>query len=111
MLGIESLKTVAKFGIELGEKAADALADGKVSATEAFGFLPTLMAIPGILAQKDDVVAEFKDLTSEERSELNAFIAAEFDIANDALESKIEKGLSAVVAILDLVSAFQNPAA
>lgn len=111
MIGIENLKAVAKFGIELGEKAADALADGKITASEAFGFLPTLMAIPDILSRKDAIVAEFKDLSGDERYELNAFIQAEFDIANDALENKIEKGLNAVVAVLDLVSAFQKPAA
>lgn len=110
-VGIENLKKVAKFGIDLGEKTASVFEDGKVSTMEAFGFLPVLMDIPGIIEKKDDIIAEFKDLSTEERTELNAFIQAEFDIADDALETKIEKGLTAVVAILDLMSAFQKPAA
>lgn len=110
-IGISQLKTVAKFGIDLGEQASSALADNKISAQEAFGFLPVLMGIPGIIQQKDQIVAEFKDLDNVERLELNQYIHQEFDIANDELENKIEKGLNAVVAVLDLVSAFQKPAA
>lgn len=111
MLGIENLKVVAKFGIDLGEKAASVLADGKMTGNEVFELLPVLMSIPGILQKKDAIVAEFKDLSTDERAELNAFIQLEFDIPNDQLETKIEKGLTAVVAVLDLVTAFQKPAA
>lgn len=110
-IGIENLKTVAKFGIDLGENISAALADSKITLSEAVSLLPTVMSLPGIIEKKADIVAEFKDLDSAERSELNAYIAAEFDIADDELENKIEKGLSAVVAVLDLVSAFQKPAA
>lgn len=111
MLGIENLKNVAKFGIELGEKTASILEDGKVSALEALGYLPVLLAVPGIIEHKDDIIAEFKDLSKDERDELNEFIQDEFDIADDELELKIEKSLTAAVAILDLISAFKKPAA
>lgn len=110
-LGIDNLKVVAKFGIDLGEKAAAILADGKMQGAEVFELLPVLMAIPGILQKKTEIVAEFKDMTTDERTQLNSYIQEEFDIPNDQLEMKIEKGLTAVVAILDLVTAFQKPAA
>ena len=111
MLGIEHLKTVAKFGIDLGEKTASILEDGKVSAMEALGYLPVLLSVPGIIEHKDDIVNEFKDLSDAERTELNLYIQEDFDIADDDLEVKIEKSLAAAVAILDLVSAFKKPAA
>lgn len=110
MLGIENLKVVAKFGITLGEDVAKVLADGKITALEGLGLLPDLMGISGILENKDAIVSEFKDLTSEERAELNTYIAGEFDIANDVLELKIEKSIAAAVAVLDLVSAFKTAA-
>lgn len=111
MIGIENLKLVAKTGIDLGEKAAQVFADGKVTLPEGLEFLPVLMGVPGILEKKAEIVAEFKDLDGAERTELNNYIQAEFDIANDELENKIEKALTAVVAVLDLVTAFQKPAA
>lgn len=111
MLGIENLKVVAKFGIDLGEKAASVLQDGKMTGAEVFELLPALMGIPGIISKKHEIAAEFKDLTSEERTQLNNYIAVEFDIPNDQLENKIEKGLAAVISILDLISAFQKPEA
>lgn len=110
-MGIDQLKIVAKFGIDLGEAFAAALADKKITLQEALGFLPTVMALPGILQAKDQIVAEFKDLDMAEREELNKYIQTEFDIANDQLENKIEKGLIAAVAVLDLIEAFQKPAA
>ena len=109
MLGIENLKLVAKFGITLGQDAARILADGKVTAIEGLSLLPDLMGISGILSAKDDIAAEFKDLDTAERAELNAYIASEFDLANDVLEAKIEKSIAAAISILDLVSVFKAP--
>lgn len=110
MLGIENLKKVALFGITLGSDVAKVLADGKVSVLEGFSLLPDLMGITGIIQSAPDIKAEFADLTSEERAELNAYIQGTFDIEDDVLENKIEKGIAAAIAVLDLVSAFK-PAA
>lgn len=109
-LGIENLKMVAKFGIQLGEDASKVLADGKVTAMEGLSLLPDLMGISGILENKQAIADEFKDLTSDERAELNKYIAEEFDIADDVLEIKIEKSIAAAVAVLDLVSVFKAAA-
>ena len=107
----ENLKVVAKFGIDLGENVAKALEDGKFSGAEVFGFLPILMSVPGILEKKDAIKSEWAGRTSESMAELNAYIQSEFSLPNPATEAKIEKSLSAIVAILDLVSEFQKPAA
>ena len=106
--GIENLTKVVEFGAKLGEGAANIFEDGKVELGEAAALLPTLMEIPGILANKDKIKDEAKDLSDEERAQLKEIFAGEFDPADDSLENKIEKSINAAVAVLDLIDAFKK---
>lgn len=106
--GIENLKKVVQFGAKLGEGVADILEDGKVELGEAAALLPTLMEVPGILANKDKIKQEAADLSDEERAELKEVFATEFDPADDSLENKVEKSINAAVAVLDLIDAFKK---
>ena len=108
--GVENLKKVVQFGAKLGEGVADILEDGKVELGEAAALLPTLMEVPGILANKDKIKQEAADLSDAERAELKEAFATEFDPADDALEDKVEKSINAAVAVLDLIDAFKKPA-
>ena len=108
--GVENLKKVVQFGAKLGEGVADILEDGKVELGEAAALLPTLMEVPGILANKDKIKQEAADLSDDERAELKEVFATEFDPADDALEDKVEKSINAAVAVLDLIDAFKKPA-
>lgn len=108
--GIENLKKVVQFGAKLGEGVADILEDGKVELGEAAALLPTLMEVPGILANKDKIKQEAADLSDDERAELKEVFATEFDPADDSLENKVEKSINAAVAVLDLIDAFKKPA-
>lgn len=106
--GIENLKKVVQFGAKLGEGVADILEDGKVELGEAAALLPTLMEVPGILANKDKIKQEAADLSDDERAELKEVFATEFDPADDSLENKVEKSINAAVAVLDLIDAFKK---
>ena len=108
--GIENLTKVVQFGAKLGEGVADILEDGKVELGEAAALLPTLMEVPGILANKDKIKQEAADLSDEERAELKEVFATEFDPADDSLENKVEKSINAAVAVLDLIDAFKKAA-
>lgn len=106
--GVENLKKVVQFGAKLGEGVANILEDGKVELGEAAALLPTLMEVPGILANKDKIKQEAADLSDDERAELKEVFATEFDPADDALEDKVEKSINAAVAVLDLIDAFKK---
>lgn len=108
--GIENLTKVVEFGAKLGEGAANIFEDGKVELGEAAALLPTLMEVPGILANKDKIKQEAADLSDDERAELKEVFATEFDPADDSLENKVEKSINAAVAVLDLIDAFKKPA-
>lgn len=106
--GIENLTKVVEFGAKLGEGAANIFEDGKVELGEAAALLPTLMEVPGILANKDKIKEEVNDLSDAERAQLKEIFAGEFDPADDSLENKIEKSINAAVAVLDLIDAFKK---
>lgn len=113
MLGIENLKKLIKLALSLTEQISTALADGKITTMELFGFLPELAQIPGVVKSWADISAELKDLTPEERQELLEYINEEFDIPNDQLESFIENALMNAVSLISLVEQFKtlkNPA-
>lgn len=110
-MAISNLKKIASFGITLGGNVAKILQDGKVTLAEGLSLLPDLLQISDIVASIPAIKEEFKAMTSEDRAELNSYIAENFDIDNDVLEAKIEKAVAAALAILDLVSAFKAPEA
>lgn len=108
MLGIENLKKAGKFGVSLGMQFEEATADEKFTWTDLFGFFDELIQIPGIVNNRAAIVAEFKDLDETERNELLEYLKDEFNLDNDTLEAKIEKGLDIAFALLSYI---EKPAA
>lgn len=106
----ENLKVPAKFLIDLGENTSKALADGKLTGTEAISFLPLFMSVPDILQRKEAISEEWKNRTSESLEDLKNYISTELTLDNKELEAKIEKGLSALVSLLDFIGEFKKPA-
>jgi hypothetical protein len=104
----ENLKVPAKFLIDLGENTSKALADGKFTGTEAISFLPLFMGVPDILQRKEAIAEEWKNRTTESLADLNEYISTELSLENKGLEAKIEKGLSALVALLDFIGEFKK---
>src|SRR5688500_11337989 len=105
----EHLKKVAEFAAEFGGYAAQVFEDGKVSGAEAFGFLPKLMAVPGLLENKEQIKAEWAARTTETLAELNAHVKAVLTLPNKSTEAKIEKSVTFILAAIDLVDEFNKP--
>lgn len=100
-VGIKNLKPVVALAIEMGN-VADVM--GRTKGVARFMALTALMdeamAINGVDFKA--VKAEIKDLDSAEKDELNAFIAAKFDIASDKLEGIIEEAVDLAADIYDV---------
>lgn len=103
MLGIENLKKMVKFSCDFTKQISTALADGKFQWNEIFGFFDEIMAIPGVVKSFPDIGKELKDLTKEEREELNEYIQEEFDLPNDQVEAVIENSLLLAFSAIALV--------
>jgi hypothetical protein len=106
-LGIEKLKVAAKLLISFGQKIESTSKDG-FQIVELFSFLGELSQIPAIFADKDEIVAEFKDLDATERAELVAYIETELTLENKKVEAIIEKSLGVLISILQLVDSLKT---
>lgn len=107
-IGIEKITALVVLGAAIGMKAADALEDKKITLPEAFGFLPDLMAIPGIINDFPAIKQEIADLDPNERAEIAKVLQDKFDIANDKLEAVIEGGVRLALALLDEIALFKG---
>lgn len=103
MLGIENLKKAGKFGVSLGMQFEEATVDGKFTWADLFGFFDELIQIPGIVNNREAIAAEFKDLDATERDALLQYLKDEFNLDNDTLEAKIEKGFDIAFALLSFI--------
>jgi len=101
--GIQETKDVVKFVIRLGEAGAKSLEDGKFSVSDLSNFINAAGALPAAIGGIGSVPAELKDMDVDERAELLAYIKEEFDIAEENIEAVVEKALTAVIGLFDLI--------
>ena len=109
MLGIENLKKLVSFACGFTKEIASAMADGKFKTAEIFGFFDEIMEIPGVVKSFPAILAEIKDLTIDERKELEAYIQDKFDLANDKVEAVIEHSMSFAFSAVALVEEWKAP--
>ncbi|MEO9145076.1 MAG: hypothetical protein ABI237_05915 [Ginsengibacter sp.] len=107
--GIENLKKLVAFGVAFGASISADLADGKFTLSEGIALLPQLMAIPDLVASKDAIINEAKDLSIDEVNELVAGIEG---VTSENVTGIISDALTFIVAGKNLVERFTNkPAA
>lgn len=107
VVGIEKLKQASLLGIQLGNAIETTLEDGFKLADLANFILP-LSQLPAVIENKALIVEEFKDLDEAEKTALINYIKTNLDLKNDKVEVAIEKGLIAIVAVLELVNALKK---
>lgn len=103
----KELKELVAFGLAAGELVAG-LADGVgfddvgkvVAAAKAAG--------PG-LAGAGDALKEYVAMSDADALELENFVVAEFDIADDKVEMAIEQALKVAIELHSLVALFVKP--
>jgi hypothetical protein len=109
MADIDKTKQALLTLINVAEQFDIALLDGKLSLSEVVTVV--VSAIPGASAiweNRIELVAELKDLDSDELAEVNQFVATELDLSNELAEKKVEKVIAALIALIDMVSALRE---
>jgi hypothetical protein len=106
-LGIDKLKLVLGLGFSFGEQIGLALEDGKINFADLPGFIGVFAQVQPVIAEGKEALAQALDLDAEERTELNAWAQAEFDIANDAVEAKVEAALDLAISVLVAYGVFK----
>jgi hypothetical protein len=107
-LGIQNIKEVVKFVIELGEGIDRSLADKKIDFQDIGNLLLAMNYAAPAFDDIGKVVPELKDMDESEKQELKDYIKSEFDIANDKLEVTIEKALAVVIDIYGLIQTIRQ---
>ncbi len=107
-LGIEEIKKAVKEVIDIGMAVVKAADDGKINFAEGFGIAWELKDLYKIYNNFPQIKAEFEDLGSEDRAELLAFVAEEFELENDKSEQIIEKSFAMLLSIIELVKLIQE---
>ena len=95
--GIENLKLAVAWGISLGSQIDKSLEDKKFRWFEAFGFVDELQALAELLPHIEDMAEEFRDLDTEEKNELVAFVSQEFNVAGEWAERITQVSLDTAV--------------
>jgi len=104
--GVEKIKKALGFIIELGDNVSKALKDGKYSFAEIFGTALVAKEVVPIIKESKELYAELKDLDLEEKHDIEKWAKNKFDIPNDKLEKKIEKGFNVLISIADFGGTF-----
>ncbi len=102
MLGIENLKKAIHLAISLPIQVIES-SKKKIKFLAILNFIDEFKELTQLVKERDKVVAEIKDLSPEERTELLEYIKSEFDIPDDKLESFIENAITWAFSFITLV--------
>lgn len=90
-LGIDLLKKASKAIIDVVEEGQTALADGKLQLTEIIGLFDNGYTLVKLYSKRDEILAQLKDVNSEERKELFEYIKEEYDAPEESADLIIDK--------------------
>lgn len=106
--GIENLKKVLDFGIKIGKEVASDLEDNKFSLSEGIALAAQFGAVSDLIAKKDDIINEAKDLSLDEIKELIKDVEGE--LTSEKVVAIIENALSVIVGAKNLIEIFTKKA-
>lgn len=102
--GIENLRTVFNFGVSFGKLVATDLEDHKISFAEGLGLVAKLSEVQDIVANKDAIIAEAKDLSFDEIKELLKDVQGVF--TNQDVVDTIEDAITIAVVAKRVIERF-----
>lgn len=101
--GIENLKVLIGFGLTLGQKSFEVLADGKLEFAETIELLGVARDVPQVIEAIKRAPDELADLDPGEQAQLYKEIQTKFDLENETVEKAVEVGLRTTLTIVAAV--------
>jgi len=110
MYGIDHLKTIGKFVIDLVERgeevtAPDSAQGSKITAGEIIGSVPLLGQVPGLIKAIPRIKEEITDVDESEAKVLKQWFIDEFDLKNDVAEMIVEEVVKIVISLATIKKA------
>lgn len=81
-------------------------ADGKIDASDIQYIVGPLLKLPSAIDGAQESINQFKTMDEDSRSKCMQKLSAEFDIADDVLEKKIECSIEWILSTGKLLGAF-----
>jgi len=106
MADVKNTKEVFELGLAIGRAIASAANDGKWGIMDLMHFLPVITKIAPAVKDIKLIPEEIGELSDQERDELKALLAKDFDISDDELEDKIELAFDVGLRVLQLGADF-----
>ncbi len=82
--------------------------DGKIDVSDIQFLMGPIMKLPSVITGAKSSLDEFKSMNEQARSSCMSRLCAEFDLADDQLESKIEASVKWILATGELMGAFKK---
>lgn len=101
--GIESLKAAVDVAISFPMQAAKTI-KGKFKLIYVLAFIDEFRELAEVVADREMIVNEFKDLSPDERLAIVAHAKEKFDLPDDKVELFVENALSLGVALVTLIN-------
>ena len=107
VVGVKNIKEVVVAGAKIYGTIAEAKRnDGKIDLKDVFLLMPLIQPVSDAVADINQVIPEFKDLSVAEAGELTAAVMAELGMVEEKAKMQIEKVLLALKANYEAVKAF-----
>lgn len=108
MSNVENIKKVLAFPLSLVKAIESAKVDGSINLADLPLFIDPVTKLPAAIEGAKLAKEEITNLDAAEKEALNQWVKDTFDLADDSLEAKIEKGLAVVFYLAELYSEFKK---
>lgn len=105
--GIDELKRILDFAMDLVDAGVLSIADGKLSIGDLWNFTPSLASGTKALEHLGDAKAEALELDDAEKAELLAYLDARLKREGFAVQAFIQSALEVVKALAKVYGLFQ----
>jgi len=103
---MKETKELLGFVLALGSACGKSIEDGKIGLGDLMHFISAMRQAGDAFEGIGSVPMEWAGMTDVQKEELKAYVVAEFDIPQDALEESIEIGLKVAIDLAYMITKF-----
>lgn len=104
----KELMEVLELVISISNEIGISLEDGKITSMEYINLFKLMTLVPAAFKDSNKIVNEVKSLNFQDFQDIHQYFVEKFDIPQDNIESVIEKCITIVLKIVELVKDFSE---
>ena len=101
MIGIENIKKLLKFSVDMQQTIHQAGQDGFFNVGEKISIAFKALGIVPIATKYKEIGQELIDLTDTEKKELKVFCSTEFKLQDDRAQAVVEMSIGLLIELID----------